>query len=73
VAPGMHPAETSVEHPSGARVIRELRLGDPDPNAAAGRLRMLLGAVPKVTIERAGTSGVLAVELDTPGGPLTIQ
>ncbi len=73
VLPGMHPAETPVEHPSGARAIRALRLGDPDPNAATDRLRMLLGDVPKVTIERADTSGVLAVELDTSAGPLMIR
>jgi Glyoxalase-like domain len=73
VPPGMHPAEMPVEHPSGARAIRALRLGDPDPEAAARRLRMLLGDVAKVTVEKADTSGVLAVELDTPAGPLTIR
>jgi hypothetical protein len=72
VPPGMHPAETSVEHPSGAFGIRALRLGDPDPDAATGRFRTLLGDVPKVTIEKASTSGVLAVELDTPAGSLII-
>jgi Glyoxalase-like domain len=73
VPTGMHPAETPVEHPSGARAIRALRLGDPDPSAATDRLRMLLGDVPKVTIERADTSGVLAVELDTPSSPLIVR
>ena len=73
VPPGMHPAETSVEHPSGASGIRALRLGDPDPDAATGRLRTLLGDVPKVIIEKASASGVLAVELDTPAGPLIIR
>ena len=73
VSPGMHPAEMPVEHPSGAPVIRSLRLGDPDPEAATDRLRMLLGHVPKVTVERANTSGVLAVELDASAGPLIIR
>jgi hypothetical protein len=73
VPPGMHPAETSVEHPSGTSGIRALRLGDPDPDAATGRLRTLLGDVPKVTVERATISGVLAVELGTPAGAVVIR
>jgi hypothetical protein len=73
VPPGMHPAETSVKHRSGASGIRALRLGDPDREAAAGRLRTLLGDVPKVAVEKANISGVLAVELDTPSGPLVIR
>ena len=73
VPAGMHPAEMPVAHPSGASGIRSLRLGDPDPEAAAGRLRTLLGDVAKVVVERAGTSGVLAVELETPGRALIIR
>ena len=73
VPPGMHPAETSVKHRSGASGIRALRLGDPDPEAATSCLRTLLGDVPKVTIEKADISGVLAVELDTPCGALVIR
>ncbi|HKX16582.1 MAG TPA: VOC family protein [bacterium] len=72
VPPGQHPAEASVEHPSKARGIRTVRLGDPNPDAAAKRFRELFGDGLNVSFERAATSGVVAVELDTPGGTLTI-
>src|SRR5271165_604207 len=42
VTPEQHPAATPVTHPSGARGIRRLRLGDPNPTAAARRLAWLL-------------------------------
>jgi hypothetical protein len=72
VPPGQHPAQAAIDHPSRARGIRTVRLGDPDPAAASARLRTLLGDDLKVAVERAATSGVMAVELDTPGGVLTI-
>ena len=72
VPPGQHPAEAPVQHPSKARGIRTVRLGDPDPDAAAARFRLLLGGGLNVAFERAASSGVAAVELETPGGPLTI-
>lgn len=73
VPPGMHPAEAAVGHPCGARGIRAIRLGDPDPAAASGRLRALLGDGLPVVVEPAGASGVVAVELDVPGGLLVIR
>lgn len=73
VLPGMHPAEAAVHHASGARGIRLIRLGDPDPAAAAERLRTLLGEELPYVVEKATTSGVLAVELDTPGGTMVIE
>ena len=72
VPPGQHPVQTAVAHPSKARGIRAVRLGDPDPGAAAARFGTLFGDDLNVAFERAATSGVAAVELDTPGGPLTI-
>lgn len=72
VPPGQHPAQAPIDHPSRARGIRTVRLGDPDPAAASARLRTLLGDDLNVAVERAATSGVAAVELDTPGGVLTI-
>jgi hypothetical protein len=74
VAPEQHPAATPVTHPSGARGIRRLRLGDPHPQAAAERLRQLLGdeIAAVTTVETAKTAGVLAVELETPGGTVAI-
>jgi len=71
VPPGIHPAETRVDHPSGARGIRTVRLGDPDPAGALKRLRSLLGADIDLAVDATETSGVLAVEVDTPSG-LTI-
>jgi hypothetical protein len=41
---GMHPGEMPADHPSRAQGIRSVRLGDPDPAAAADRLRWALGA-----------------------------
>jgi hypothetical protein len=73
IPPGMHPAEAAVAHPCGAQAIRTIRLGDPDPATAAGRVRALLGDGLPVVVERAGASGVVAVELDAPGGPLVIR
>lgn len=72
VPPDQHPAQTPIDHPSRARGIRTVRLGDPDPAAASARLRTLLGDDLIAAVERAATSGVVAVELDTPGGALTI-
>ncbi|HET7264097.1 MAG TPA: VOC family protein [bacterium] len=72
VPPGQHPAEAKVEHPSKARGIRTVRLGDPNPDAAGARFRELLGEDLNVAFERAAASGVAAVELDTPGGALTV-
>lgn len=73
VPPGMHPAEAPVRHPSGARGIRLVRLGDPNPAAAAERLGPVLGENLPCVVEKAGTSGVLAVELDTPRGAMVIE
>lgn len=73
VPPGMHPADAAVQHASGARSIRLILLGDPDPAAAAERLRTLLGEELPCVVEKATTSGVLAVELDTPRGTMVIK
>jgi glyoxalase-like protein len=73
VPPGMHPGEMAADHPSGARGIRSVRLGDPDPAAAAGRLRAVLGDGIRFSLERARTSGVVAVEIDTPTGIVVVQ
>lgn len=74
VPPGQHPAAAVVEHPSGARAIRRLRLGDPQPAEASRRLASLLGEGigAFAAVEFAETPGVVAVELDTPGGVVTI-
>jgi len=74
VPSGQHPAVAAVEHPSGARGIRRLRLGDPRPVEASRRLASLLGedigAV--AVVEPAETPGIVAVELETPGGVVVI-
>jgi hypothetical protein len=70
--PGQHPAQAAVDHPSKARGIRTVRLGDPDPAGAAARFRALFGDDLNVAFERAAVSGVAAVEIETPGGALTI-
>lgn len=72
VPPGQHPAQAAADHPSRATGIRTVRLGDPDPGAALARFRKLLGEGVNIAVERAAASGVAAVELDTPGGVLTI-
>lgn len=74
VLPEQHPAATPVTHPSGARGIRRLRLGDPNPTAAARKLAWLLGdeIAASTTVEPAKTAGVLAVEVDAPGGTIVI-
>ncbi|HLJ61933.1 MAG TPA: VOC family protein [bacterium] len=74
VPPGQHPAAAAVEHPSGARGIQRLRLGDPKPAEASRRLASLLGegVAAFAAVEFAETPGVLAVEIDTPGGVVTI-
>lgn len=73
VPTGMHPAEAPVDHPSKARGIRTVRLGDPDPARISARVRSLLGDDIHFEVEEAGTSGVLAVEIDTPGGVTVIR
>lgn len=73
VPPGMHPAEAPVDHPSKARGIRTVRLGDPDPAGTSVRIRSLLGNDIHFEVERAGTGGVLAVEIDTPAGVTVIR
>jgi hypothetical protein len=73
VPPGMHPAEAAVDHPSRARGIQSVRLGDPDPASASRRLHALLGDALNVAVETARTSGVLAVEVDAPGGTTVIR
>lgn len=74
VPPAQHPAAATVEHPSGARGIRRLRLGDPHPDEATRRLASLLGEEIStlVVVEPAETPGVVAVELDTPGREVVI-
>ena len=59
----------------GARSIRRLRLGDPNPAEAARRLERLLGGeiAAVATVEAAETPGVLAVEVDTPAGTVVIR
>ena len=73
VPSGMHPGEMAGDHPSGARGIRRVRLGDPDPAAASERLRPLLGSGPGVSVEPSGVSGVVAVEIETPGVALVVR
>ncbi|TMI88039.1 MAG: VOC family protein [Bacillati bacterium ANGP1] len=73
VPSGMHPGASAIAHPSGARRISAVRLGDPSPQQAAARIRALLGDGLPVAVEQAGTGGVLAVELVTPDGPLVIR
>jgi hypothetical protein len=72
--PGQHPAQARVEHPSQARAIRTMRLGDPDPAAASSLVGRLLGDPERlnVSIERASASGVAAVEIETRDGLVTI-
>ena len=72
VPAGMHPGASAIAHPSGARRISAVRLGDPSPQASA-RIRALLGDDLPFVVEKAGAGGVLAVELDTPNGPLVIR
>lgn len=74
VAPEQHPGAAPVTHPSGARGIRRLRLGAPNPAAAARQLAWLLGdeIAAATTIDPAKTAGVLAVEVDAPGGTIVI-
>jgi Glyoxalase-like domain len=72
VPPDQHPGRAAVDHPSKARGIRSVRLGDPDPAAASARFQTLLGDVPSIAFERADASGVTAVDVDTPSGHLTI-
>lgn len=72
VPPGQHPAQAAVDHPSRAQGIRTVRLGDPDPAAASARLRTLFGDDLNVAVERAAASGVAGVEVNVPGGVLTI-
>jgi hypothetical protein len=72
VPPGQHPAAAHVDHPSQARGIRSVRLGDPDPADTSSQFRKLFGDDLTVSIERAATSGVAAVEIDTPAGVVTI-
>ncbi|HLW47202.1 MAG TPA: VOC family protein [bacterium] len=72
VPKGQHPAEAPANHPSRARGIRTVRLGDPDPAAAAAQFRTLFGEGLNISIERAASAGVAAVEIDTPGGVVTI-
>jgi hypothetical protein len=72
VPPDQHPAQAAVDHPSQARGIRTVRLGDPDPAGAESLVRKLFGDDLNVSFERAAQSGVAAVELDTPSGVLTI-
>ncbi len=73
VPPHLHPAAMAIDHPSGARSIRAVRLGDPDPVAASARLRILLGSGASVAVERSSTPGVVAVEIDAPGGTLVLR
>jgi hypothetical protein len=73
VPQGMHPAEAPVHHPSRARGIRLVRLGDPNPPAASEQLRALLGEDIPVVVEEADTSGVLAVEVDAPDGVIVVR
>jgi hypothetical protein len=72
VPKGQHPAEAAANHPSRARGIRTVRLGDPDPAVASSRFRRLFGEDLNVSIERAAVSGVAAVEVETPSGVVTI-
>jgi len=73
VPPGMHPAEMAVDHPSQARGIRLVRLGGPDPATASERLRFLLGGGAGFSVERSSVAGVVAVEVDAPGGGLVVR
>jgi hypothetical protein len=70
---GMHPGEMPADHPSRAQGIRSVRLGDPDPAAAADRLRSALRSSLNAPVERAPSSGVVAVEIDTPTGVVILR
>jgi hypothetical protein len=70
---GTHPGQMPADHPSRAQGIRSVRLGDPDPAAADKRLRSALGAGLNASVERAPTSGVVAVEIETPTGVVVLR
>ena len=67
VAAGDHPGATTVEHPAGNVLLRGVRLGSPDPEALADRLRVILDEGVDYQVEQAATEEPAAVVLSING------
>lgn len=72
VEPDGHPGAAAVRHPCGATGVAGITLSDPDPSAARARLRAVLDRDVEYEVIP-GEPGVVAVTLDTPGGPETLR
>lgn len=72
VPAGLHPGETAAEHPSGARDIVFARFEDPDPAAAQRALDDLVDGNLAFRVDRGPRPALVAIELEIPGGRLSI-
>jgi len=71
LAPGLYPGAVPAAHARRVRGVAEVRLGDPEPDAARERLRAVLGDDLAYRVS-AGPPGVEAIVLDTEDGPLVL-
>jgi Glyoxalase-like domain len=67
VAAGDHPGASAVEHPAGNVLLRGVRLGSPDPEALADRLRVVLDEGVDYQVEKSATEEPTAVVLSING------
>ena len=69
--PERYPGAAAAAHERRVTGVAAVRLGDPDPEAAAARLRAVLAGDLSHTVAR-DRPGLLALVLDTAEGPLEI-
>ncbi len=72
VPAGMHPGEADAAHPSGAGDIIAARFTSPDPALAGSLLKELLGDTLDLEIVEGARPQLVAVQLRSPSGTITI-
>jgi hypothetical protein len=72
VPPGAHPAEAAAAHASRAGDVVRLRFTAPDPESARRGLSTLIGDQALYEIEAGEREELVAIELESPRGRLTI-
>jgi hypothetical protein len=73
VPDGLHPAEATAQHPSGAGDIVFARFEAPDPGAARAQLAELVGGNLAFSVEGGTEPALVEVQLEAPAGRISIR
>jgi len=72
VPAGLHPGEAEADHPSRAGDIVFARFEDPDPASAQNALENLMAGNLAFSVDAGARAGLVEVQLEAPGGRISI-